>query len=164
MTVYIYTLSDPDTSKVLYVGQAIKPDKRLCQHIRQSRMNVSKKDKWIQSLITQNKKPLMTLIDECEAEKSTEVEQCWMHCWRVLNRGLLLNDTSAGRSGWYYAKVRRFMYDNWSMLKPDEIIKCYICKGEIEPETARLDYCCYNDESWQCAKCYEKYGSNDYLD
>lgn len=162
MTVYIYTLSDPDASKVMYVGQTTVLSKRLYGHVNSSKKNASRKDRWIQSLLAQGKNPLMTIVDECEESTATEIEEYWIHCFLVLGKGIL-NDRMNGRRGWSYAKVRRCMYDNWAKVKPDEPIRCYICKGDIVPETARLDFDAMTDESWQCEKCYEKYGTNPYL-
>ncbi len=162
MTVYIYTLSDPDTSTVMYVGQTIEPSKRFSQHMNPGKEKY-KKEKWVRSLINQGKKPVMTVIDECEPDKANEVEQSWIYCHTLLRRQVLLNETDSWFGGQYYAKVRRHIYDNWSVVKPNEQAKCYICKGEIIPETARLDFNATNDESWQCGECYEKYGINPYL-
>lgn len=68
--VYIYTLSDPITDIVKYVGKSVNPKDRLRCHIKDAktkrRNNLS--CNWIKSLLNKNIKPKMDIIDEIEGE------------------------------------------------------------------------------------------------
>ena len=70
---YIYTLSDPITGDVRYVGKSIRPDGRYKDHIRESRLaNINTyKISWIKSLISSGLSPVMDIIDERHNKTST---------------------------------------------------------------------------------------------
>lgn len=65
--IYIYTLSDPITKEIRYVGKTVqKPTYRLSQHISQSRCN-NKKDYchcWIKSLLNKKLEPIINIIEK----------------------------------------------------------------------------------------------------
>lgn len=65
----IYTLSDPDTNEIRYIGKTVQNLKyRLSSHISQSKTD-SKKDHchcWIKSLLNNNKKPVINVLDESD--------------------------------------------------------------------------------------------------
>lgn len=69
---YIYTLADPRTNQIRYVGQTINnPSKRLAQHIHQeSRVSgkLTHVNSWIRNLKQNNLKPTLTIIEECSVE------------------------------------------------------------------------------------------------
>lgn len=67
----IYTLSDPDTGKVRYVGKTCKSlSSRYAQHIyawkRCSGKKLSHVNNWIKNLAIDNKKPVIELVDVVE--------------------------------------------------------------------------------------------------
>ena len=68
--VSIYTLSDPRTNQVRYVGKTcVKPEKRYAQHLYQwKRCNskISHLNSWIKNLNKNNLKPLLFIIDEVD--------------------------------------------------------------------------------------------------
>lgn len=65
--IYIYTLSDPITKEIRYVGKTVqKPTYRLSQHISQSRCS-NKKDYchcWIKSLLNKELEPVINIIEK----------------------------------------------------------------------------------------------------
>jgi len=65
--IYIYTLSDPITKEIRYVGKTVqKPTYRLSQHISQSRCT-NKKDYchcWIKSLLNKDLEPVINIIEK----------------------------------------------------------------------------------------------------
>lgn len=60
---YIYTLSDPETGEVRYVGKTSNPRHRLASHIRVLHI-FSHKRNWIKSLLDRGLEPVMDIIDE----------------------------------------------------------------------------------------------------
>lgn len=64
MAAYIYTLEYPE-GNVRYVGQSKNPKKRYFDHLRKTREG-SKKIEWIQSLLSENKKPILNIIEEVD--------------------------------------------------------------------------------------------------
>lgn len=62
---FIYTLSDPVTNEIRYVGKANDIKKRLnCHMTRSNLIKTSHKNSWIKSLIKKGLKPIIEPIDE----------------------------------------------------------------------------------------------------
>jgi transposase len=62
---FIYTLSDPITNEIRYVGKANNLKKRLSTHLTPSNLiKPSHKNNWIKSLLVKNLKPLIKIVDE----------------------------------------------------------------------------------------------------
>ena len=77
MTHYIYTLSDPNTNEVRYVGKTINIKRRYKQHLYDKRQT-SHKNSWIISLRKNGLKPIMTIIEECNNDNWEEREIYWI--------------------------------------------------------------------------------------
>lgn len=79
MKIYIYTLSDPDTQEVRYVGKSKRPKRRLKEHLYVKSLENRKVhlSYWILSLLKQGKKPVMTIIDETEGDWEV-LEKKWI--------------------------------------------------------------------------------------
>jgi len=75
MNYKIYTLADPDTKEVRYVGKTKKTLlHRLQQHIYESFRYKSYKASWIKSLLQEDKMPIIELLDETNEDwQSLEV-------------------------------------------------------------------------------------------
>lgn len=76
--VAIYTLSDPRTGSIRYVGKATDPTRRLSQHLRQrADQNMTPVREWVAGLALDGVKPVMSVVEWCgEHEwKCREVEQ-----------------------------------------------------------------------------------------
>lgn len=65
MKIQIYTLADPDTGQIKYVGKTIRNNlkSRLNEHISHSKRHKYKMACWVNSLTKQNKKPTIELVD-----------------------------------------------------------------------------------------------------
>lgn len=61
--IYIYTLSDPTTNEVRYVGKTINIKRRYKQHLYDKR--TTHKCNWVQSLRKEGLKPILTIIETC---------------------------------------------------------------------------------------------------
>lgn len=62
---YIYTLIDPETNKVRYVGKTINPKNRLKDHIYESYRTRNYRCSWIKSLLDKNLKPIFKIVEVC---------------------------------------------------------------------------------------------------
>ena len=63
-TTYIYTLTDPISGLIRYVGKSDKPNKRIKEHIRKSNIGVTHKNNCIKSLLRNGLTPIIEVIDE----------------------------------------------------------------------------------------------------
>ncbi len=79
MKIYIYTLKDPDTQEVRYVGKSKRPKRRLKEHLYVKSLESKKThlSYWILSIIRQGKQPIMELIDETEGDWES-LEKKWI--------------------------------------------------------------------------------------
>lgn len=93
MTNYIYTLSDPRTNSVRYVGRTKEPKTRYTAHITQH--NDTARSAWIAELKADGLQPIMQIIDSSDDKVTArEREQYWMN--KFTDDGCeLLNQTGA---------------------------------------------------------------------
>lgn len=79
--VKIYVLKHPDTLEVRYVGKTVRSlSRRLDNHIANARGNKHNKhlSNWILKIITEGKKPIIELLEECEHSVWQEREKYWI--------------------------------------------------------------------------------------
>ena len=96
MNISIYTLKDPSTNKVRYVGQTNDPKRRLSRHINNSRAFKDKRhiSNWIRSLTSI---PIMEIIEVCEYSIRNSRENYWIDYYK--NQGCDLCNSSNGGAG-----------------------------------------------------------------
>lgn len=94
--IYIYTLSDPMTEEVRYVGKTIRnPKYRLNSHISVSKLN-KKKDychSWIRSLLNKGQFPVLKIIEETFLLSR---ETYWIKYYKEKSNTNLTNYTEGG--------------------------------------------------------------------
>jgi hypothetical protein len=92
-TIRIYTLSDPITGHVRYVGRTVNPlARRLREHIntaRRGKLKDKAKEQWIAALNEKGLKPVITLIDEACVSTFQAAEKRWVAHYRHLFVDLL---------------------------------------------------------------------------
>ncbi len=96
--VFIYTLSDPESGQIRYVGKALDLHRRLKKHINEP--DNTRKSKWIQSLKARGLKPIMEVLEEIiepTEEQWQEAERYWIESMRCL--GFKLTNLIAGGYG-----------------------------------------------------------------
>lgn len=123
--VFIYTLSDPDTGKVRYVGQTISTRARISNHVSDCQGD-GKKQQWIRSLVETGKEPVMTAICSIPAEYADQVETALIQAYKLAFPDLL-NVGVAPRGGVVArqkAKARQ---------APDPVVRNAI-KGIVRPD------------------------------
>lgn len=112
----VYTLSDPTTNIVKYIGITSKTlTRRLSGHCAETKAN-TKKVNWIKSLKKNNLKPIIMELDCFETyEESLYFEQYWISQFKMWGFNLLnLTIGGEGAQGWVpteeYKKNRSLAY------------------------------------------------------
>lgn len=77
-SVAIYTLSDPRTGVVRYVGQSIRPDRRIFQHAREDEKGNLGVQGWFLLLAAEGMAPRMEIIEWCTRPAAAERERHWI--------------------------------------------------------------------------------------
>ena len=99
-TTFIYTLADPITLIVRYVGKANDPEKRLSDHMAPPHINEkSRKSHWLKKLRTQNLKPILNVIESVNKSIWEESERKWIAYYRSQPNGHLLTNIAPGGGG-----------------------------------------------------------------
>lgn len=95
--VKIYSLNDPDTLEIKYVGKTVqKLEKRLSGHITKAKYNrTTHCSCWIYNLLIKNKRPKIQLIEECLENIWIEREQYWIKYYK----DIIYNHSVGGESG-----------------------------------------------------------------
>lgn len=73
-TVYIYSLSDPRTLKIRYVGQTCNLKTRVYIHMYKPSGNMKE---WINDLKANGLKPIVTILEETDYSGANEAEGNW---------------------------------------------------------------------------------------
>lgn len=95
---FIYTLSEPDTGKVRYVGKTINLRKRFYGHINpKCRLKPNRKNNWVSSVVAAGKLPKLTVIKVVTAREWEESERATIKHFRQLSD--LTNGTDGGEGG-----------------------------------------------------------------
>lgn len=91
---YIYTLEDPTTGEVRYVGKAINPQHRYKSHLKDK--SETYKTRWIRSLQRRGLSPSLGILEEIEDGCGwEEAERFWIESLKHLGCNLT-NLTSGG--------------------------------------------------------------------
>ena len=93
-TTFIYTLSDPSSMEVRYVGKTVDPKQRLRQHIHSSKKRYL--SSWIKSLAINGKSPLMEVIDQSDDDWES-LERFYISYFKFL--GVRLTNLTDGGDG-----------------------------------------------------------------
>lgn len=107
-TTFIYSLSDPDTKEIRYIGKANNLKCRLWCHIHEAKYDLKNLHKcnWINSLLKMEKKPVITIIEEVLFEDWKIREIYWIHQFREWGFNLI-NMTDGGEYGIISDNCRR---------------------------------------------------------
>lgn len=101
-TVYIYSLSDPNTNEIRYIGKTVDPFYRFWNHIHEARHNKRAKNEqkleWIRGLLANGLRPILSIIEEIPTEIWEEREMYWIAKYKEEGSSLL-NVTKGGRNG-----------------------------------------------------------------
>jgi len=95
---YIYTLSNPITNEIRYVGKSIKPNERVRKHINEAKNSKTNNHRinWIKSLLAKDLKPKMEIIDTIDGDWEW-LEEYWISQFRTWGFNLV-NGTNGGEN------------------------------------------------------------------
>jgi group I intron endonuclease len=132
----IYILIDPKDNFIRYVGQTTKTLKnRLNSHINKAKSSPNKtthKNTWIKSLLNQDLKPIIKLIDTVSENEWKEKEKFYIKKYKELGENLL-NISEGGDSGSMPGGKRIWgsveKYENWKR-KISETLKKRVISDE----------------------------------
>ena len=122
MKLFIYSLIDPITNEVRYVGKTYNPEKRYKQHIYKSKIGKTHRDFWIQKLIKIGQKPIINVIEECNEENWMVREQYYISMYDNLTN---LTNGGEGTHGYTPSKetIEKIKLSNTGKKRSDEFKK-----------------------------------------
>lgn len=103
-TVYIYTLVDPRTEEIRYVGKTTNLKARAASHWHDVKRKKSHLYNWIRSLKKRGVRPVVRVIEETDTDHWQDRERYWIDegyrlGWRLTN-ATDGGDGGSGRRGW----------------------------------------------------------------
>lgn len=111
--IFIYTLSDPRTGEIRYVGKTTNPKDRLRCHLREARKPFDNhRLHWLRQLEAAGVRPILTVIDQATDETWIEAERRWIAHYRYL-RYRLVNGTDGGDGA--YGRV--LPAESWARIR-----------------------------------------------
>ena len=127
MITYIYTLSHPITNEIKYIGKTINLKQRLSAHISDAKINKKNNmvSNWIKSLLNNNLKPKMEIIDETPHNNWGELEQYWISqfkSWGFNLKNITLGGEGAYGRIWSQSSIDKISTTRINKLKTGEII------------------------------------------
>lgn len=99
MTVFIYTLGDPETKRIRYVGKTVNVHRRLLVHMNEKRG--THKNNWLRGLKSKGLKPLFSIIETIFDSSDLDWqprEIFWINHYRSMGE-LLTNLDGGGHGG-----------------------------------------------------------------
>ena len=97
VTTFIYSLHDPETGHLRYIGKSNSPKRRLAEHFKEARRGRVKgyKNNWLRQLASRGRRPLMLIVDKVMEPSWAEAEKHYIKRARELGFDLV-NGTDGG--------------------------------------------------------------------
>jgi hypothetical protein len=107
-TTFIYSLSDPDTNEIRYIGKANNLKYRLWAHVHEAKHNLRNQHKcnWIKTLLDKDKKPVIDVIEEVSIDNWQACEIYWISQFTAWGFNLI-NKTKGGECGVISEKCKK---------------------------------------------------------
>jgi hypothetical protein len=98
--VFIYSLSDPNTLEIRYIGKANDLNYRYWAHLHEAKNDLRNQHKcnWIKKLLKEGKKPIIEVVEEVPFESWKDSEKFWIAQIKAWGFNLL-NKTDGGECG-----------------------------------------------------------------
>lgn len=71
---YIYSLTDPETKEVRYIGKTVNPKYRLKGHLYESKKTENYRCNWIRGLLRRGLEPIFNILEICSLQNFEERE------------------------------------------------------------------------------------------
>ena len=99
-TTFIYSLSDPNTTEIRYIGKANNLKYRLWSHIHEAKHDLRNQHKcnWIKTLLNEGKKPVIEIVEEISIDNWQACEVYWISQFTAWDFNLI-NKTKGGECG-----------------------------------------------------------------
>ena len=99
MKQFIYTLTDPISNDIKYIGKTKNPKDRLQRHMSPYSLKQSwqSKNKWLKNLKNNGLKPIMELLDEGDENNIDDLEIYWIAQFKTWGFNLK-NETEGGQN------------------------------------------------------------------
>lgn len=95
---FIYSLNDPITNEIRYIGKTGNIEDRYKRHLQKCYLDKydknTHKSNWIKSLLKMGLKPILNIIQECNTENVNELEVYWISKFK--KDGIKLTNSSMG--------------------------------------------------------------------
>ena len=95
---FIYTLTDPNSGLIRYIGKTMCVVKRFKEHIKKSKLSKTHKNNWINSLLKNNQQPIIEVIDTVDIKLLNFYEIYWIDQFRTWGFSLT-NEANGGGGG-----------------------------------------------------------------
>lgn len=117
--VKIYTLTDPRTNEIRYVGKTkYSLNKRLNSHLSDCKRYNFHNANWLKVLLSNNLKPSISLLEEVIEDNWIERERYWIKYYRELGCNLNNNtDGGEGHLGYKKSEELKERISQWSRGK-----------------------------------------------
>lgn len=96
-SVFIYALVDPRSFEIRYIGKTVSPPRRLLSHIYNAKYQRFHNERWVYSLVTQDMKPVMEILEVVTTDEADEKECWWIAYAKQL--GIQLTNSTSGGEG-----------------------------------------------------------------
>lgn len=84
MNIYIYSLTDPITNEIRYIGKTGNIHNRLLAHISKSKTSNTHVGRWIKSLLNKGLLPILDIVEECPSSIWETREIYWISYYKSL--------------------------------------------------------------------------------
>ncbi len=81
-TIYIYSLKDPISNEIRYIGKTTNIKNRLNAHLTRSKNNKYHSARWVKSLLNKGQRPILEVVEECTEDNWKEREIFWIKYYR----------------------------------------------------------------------------------
>ncbi len=155
---FIYTLSDPITEKIRYVGKSNDPKKRLYDHIKLCKLSFTYKNNWIKSLLNINMTPILNVIDEVDIDNWQFWEKYWILKLREEGHDLT-NFAEGGNGPTYHVYKDRTTIIEKMKIRHKEFPKYNLGKGNsrifLDKDSLYQKYIIENLSLNRCASYFD---------
>lgn len=134
--VLIYTLSNPITNEVRYIGKTIQHylNSRLSTHISRNKNKLNHTEAWIKSLLKKNLKPNIEILDIVDVNNWENEEKFYISYFKYLGFNLTNNSEGGDKSNlgshWKLSEEQK-KNNKLTLVRKDKGLALYKANGEF---------------------------------